>query len=344
MVLRTAHPRQAGATGKLVRHQNLAVLRILASPRPCHSPAHYSSSREVPSAQYHHANAFLHSIFVAVPKIAQDKINKAKLTVHSIQVTNTTPTTYTLGFNTSITTDGTVKADIDAFDGVMYLEDEPSHTPFVNIRFPKTNANKFQWVNFTNEITIKDMAAFTKFNTWFVNNETIRVTVEGKTKVQPKGLNRKSSVTFKKTITSKGLNLFKGTQVKNGKADLESQPPKKNFFADVELPNASYFTIDIGNATFANMFDGSSVGDLFINNLYLKPGANTFPVTGSLDQSKVLAAVAKEGTKPVPFHLKGKSVKKDGKDLKYFADALANADQVVELDVNEIIKNSVPSS
>lgn len=246
----------------------------------------------------------------------------------------------------SIKTDGTVKADIDPFEGVMYLEDYPPHEPFVTLRFPKTNANKFQWVNFTQDNTqIKDMEAFTRFNTWFVNNETLRVTISGKTKVQPKGLNRKSKVDFKKTLELKGLNLFKGTKVNNGRVDLSKKPPAHNFFADVVLPNPSHFTLDIGNATFKNIFRNegkdTNVGDLFIQNLFLKPGDNKLKVEGALDQSKVVNAIGAAGAGGlVPFHLIGKKVTYHGKDLPYFADALANADQRIELNVTEVLQNS----
>lgn len=151
---------------------------------------------------------------------------------------------YRMQINSTIETDGKIKADIDAFEGVMYLEDVPGHTPFTTINFPKTNANKHQTVNVDQEITITDREAFDQFNIWFVNNETLRVTVAGKTQVKPKGLAKKYNVDFKKTITMKGLNLLKGTEVVSGhigKADKAGN----NFNGTAEIPNASYFTLDI---------------------------------------------------------------------------------------------------
>ena len=151
--------------------------------------------------------------------------------------------------NSTITTDGSIKANIDGFEGVMYLEDLEPHTPFVTINFPATNGDKHQTVNVSQEVNITDMDAFTTFNVWFANNETLRITVEGKTKVKPSGLSRKYGVTFKKTLEVKGLDLFSGTRVVEDDSHIDSLVPKKspepNFVGIAEIPNHSLFTLDI---------------------------------------------------------------------------------------------------
>jgi hypothetical protein len=147
--------------------------------------------------------------------------------------------------NSTITTSGGVKADVDGFTGEMYLEDLPDHTPFSTVDFPKTNANKHQVVNISQEITIADHRAFNDFNIWFYRNESIRVTVSGKTKVKPSGLSRKFDVDFKKTVTLKGLNRFSGTEVTSGHISLETDDNGNNFNGTARIPNASVFTLDI---------------------------------------------------------------------------------------------------
>lgn len=152
---------------------------------------------------------------------------------------------YLLEINSTITTDGSIKANIDSFEGEMYLEDYEPHTAFTTITFPKTNANKHQVVNVSQNIDIADMDAFTRFNVWFHNNETLRVTVKGKTKVKPHGLDRKYGVTFKKTVTINGLNHFNGTQVTDGHISLTKDDNGNNFNGTANIPNASVFTLDI---------------------------------------------------------------------------------------------------
>ncbi|KAL7789424.1 hypothetical protein V8C37DRAFT_386482 [Trichoderma ceciliae] len=283
-------------------------------------------------------------IFVGVPKIAQSKVNHAKLEVQGVNVLNSKPNSITLQINSTITTDGSIKANIDSFDGVMYLEDLPDHTPFLNITFPATNGDKHQQVNITQEVQIQNPDPFNTFNIWFAANETLRVTIEGRTKVKPSGLSTKFGVTFKKTIVMNGLNLFNGTTVNNGKIDISAKKGQPNFHATADIPNASYFTLDIGNTTFTNFIDNTNIGNLTIPNLFLVPGSNKVPVSANLDQVAVLGAVQSPKyckTGIIPVKLQGAAVVNDGQTLEYFLDGLAANNQTVDMDIGGIIKNSL---
>jgi hypothetical protein len=144
------------------------------------------------------------SLLVGVPKIAQSKLDDAELILDGITVTNTQGSSMTMAINSTIKTDGSVHADIEPFEGVMYLEDHTPHTPFAKINFPATTADKLQTVNVTQFLPIDNVEALTTFNTWLLANDTLRVTVFGETKVKVKGISRSYGVTFKKTITMPG--------------------------------------------------------------------------------------------------------------------------------------------
>ncbi|KAL7815348.1 hypothetical protein V8C44DRAFT_356541 [Trichoderma aethiopicum] len=286
-------------------------------------------------------------IFVGVPKIAQSKVNDSKLEVQGVNVLNTKPDSIKLEINSTITTDGSIKAKIDPFDGVMYLEDLPDHTPFLNISFPATNGDKHQQVNISQEVQIQNPDAFNTFNVWFAANKTLRVTIEGRTKVKPSGLSTKSSVTFKKTITMNGLNLFDGLSVDNAKINMAAKKGQPNFTGLSDIPNASYFTLDIGNATFTNFIDGTNIGNFTIPNLLLVPGSNKVPISAVLDQAKVLDAVRSPKyckTGIVDIKLRGSAVRNDGQTLQYFLDALSANNQTLTLDISSIIKESLGTS
>lgn len=288
------------------------------------------------------------SIFVAVPRIAQDKINQAKLDIVAVKITDVTPNSYTMGISSTIKTDGTVKANIDPFKGDMYLEDTPDQKPFAVLNFPPTNANKFSWVNISQSVTIEDLQTFQQFNTWFVNNETLKIGIKGKTSVQPAGLSKKYPVTFHKVLEVKGLNLFKGIKVTDPKVALKSDPKNdtsfRNFWATAELPNPSHFSLEIGNATFDNYFYGTKLGKLFINDLSLVPGTNKVAVSGVLDQAEIIVVAG--GHKPVcetgiaDFTLVGNNVTRDGAEIPYFQYALAHGNQSVQLNLTETLANS----
>ncbi|KAF4462498.1 hypothetical protein FALBO_10689 [Fusarium albosuccineum] len=280
-------------------------------------------------------------IFVAVPKIAQDKMNKAKLEIQGVNVLDAHSDSYLMEINSTITTDGKIHAKVDPFEGEMYLEDWPAHAAFATLRFPETNANKHQVVNVSQQVEITDLEEFTRFNIWFHNNETVRVTIKGRTKVKPSGLTRKYGVDFKKTVTLNGLNHFDGTEVTDGSISLDGE---RNFNGTVNIPNASVFTLDNGNVTFTNYVGDEEVGTLYIQNLLLQPGDNIVNISASMDQTAILKAVRQDPyckTGVVPFKLLGKSVVNRGENLTYFAAALGSSNQTVEIDIGAILKKDL---
>lgn len=147
------------------------------------------------------------SIFVGIPNIAQKHINKAKLSVEGIKLTNTESQNYTMEINSTIKASSPVPAKLDPFKGVMYLEDLEPHTPFVEVDFPETTSEDNQKVNVSQFVSITNMEAFTTFNAWLLTNNSLRVTVKGDTKVKVKGIAKKFKVHFKKTITMPGMSL-----------------------------------------------------------------------------------------------------------------------------------------
>ncbi|KAG5985147.1 hypothetical protein E4U55_001116 [Claviceps digitariae] len=281
-------------------------------------------------------------IFVGVGKIAQSKINSADLQIQSANVLDTQPNKFLMQINSTITTDGTVKADIDPFIGDLTLLDVPDARPFIQLPFPATNANKFQTVNISQEVTITDPEAFNQFNMNFFQKETLRISIHGSTQVQPAGLSKKYGVDFYKVAEFKGLNKLNGTtlsdmQIKIGIA--EKGVP--NFHATATIINPSYYTIDLGNATFDNFVDGQFIGKLNIQNLLLKPGQNVVPVSAELDQTIIITAATKKPyceDRKIPVELLGADVKKGSQTIPWLLAALRSANQTVELSLDDTFK------
>lgn len=279
--------------------------------------------------------AVMLTIFVGVQNIAQSKINGAVLEVQGISCTNTETNTFTLGINTTLKS-GTTKATVEAFQGVMYLEDEPSHTPFVTIDFPETQNMPFQTVNISQFVNITNIPALTTFNTWLLNNDSLRVTVLGYPNVKVPGISKKYGVTFKKTVTMPGLNGFAGLSVTNSSISISNFSDGTNFHTTATIPNKSLVTFEIGNVTFNTYMNNSLIGDSYINNVLLVPGNNTFAFRSSIEQTPVLNAVQSEPwckTGIVPMDLSGKAVVNNGQPLAYFAEALASHNTTVQLDL-----------
>ena len=188
--------------------------------------------------------AVMLTIFVGVKNIAQNKIDAAVLDVQGISCTSTDTNTFTLGINTTLKS-GTTKATVEAFKGVMYLEDEPSHTPFVTIDFPETQNKPFQTINISQHIDIESIPALTTFNAWLLNNESLRVTVEGHPTVKVPGISKGYGVNFKKTVTLAGLNGFAGLSVYNSSINITNFADGTNFHTTAVIPNKSLVTFEI---------------------------------------------------------------------------------------------------
>ncbi|KAK3366858.1 hypothetical protein B0T24DRAFT_369576 [Lasiosphaeria ovina] len=283
-------------------------------------------------------------LLVAVPKIAQSKLDEAELTLDGLVVSNTKTDNMTIALNTTIRTDGSVHATIEAFLGDMYLEDKEPHVPFATLQFPETTADAFQTVNISQFLPIESLPALTDFNTWLLANESFRVTVKGDTYVRVKGIARRYPVTFKKTVTLAGLQTFKGTYVTDTKIALPSTGPV--FTGIAHIPNRSVVTFELGNATFYNYLLGQDVGEVYLDNVILRPGNdNHFFLNSTIQQNPVISALQEkpycDTTKGViPFQLRGKTVFNHGQSLPYFADALGATNQTIDLDVGGTLFNS----
>ncbi|KAL2024210.1 hypothetical protein VTK56DRAFT_9366 [Thermocarpiscus australiensis] len=286
-------------------------------------------------------------LLVGVPKIAQQKLDDAELAIDRITVTHTQGQNLTMAINSTIKTDGSVHATVDAFEGVMYLEDRLPHTPFAKIDFPETTSAAFQTVNVSQFLHIDDVEALTIFNTWLLTNDTLRVTVLGDTHVHVKGVSRAYPVTFKKTVTMPGMRMLEGTVVNETSITLEPDAQGNNFRGTVHIPNRSLFEIELGNVTFHNYLLGQEIGTVFIDNLVLRPGMdNAYQMRATIEQGPVLNAM---GQKPyctdakgvLPFEIRGKTVVNHGQSLPYFANALAADNQTIPIDIGGTLKKSL---
>jgi hypothetical protein len=81
-----------------------------------------------------------------------------------------------------------------------------------------------------------------------------------------------------------------------------------------------------------------------MDNLTLRPGINNVSLHANIQQQPVLTAA---GTRPycengiIPFQLGGKDVVNNGQRIPYFADALASANQTVDINIGAALKKSL---
>ncbi|PHH76509.1 hypothetical protein CDD82_3959 [Ophiocordyceps australis] len=285
-------------------------------------------------------------MFVAVPAIVHDKINSAKLNIDGVDVLDTKPESFHMSINSTLRTNGGIHAKVDPFNGNLYF-DQGSDQAFATLRFPPTNNNKHQVVNISQDVQIMNMDALKMFNIALLQQETVQIRVEGKTKVKPAGIARKPSATFRKILTLKGLNRFQGIVTRDAKIDIAASKGSPNFRAIVDIPNDSVFALELGNTTYRTTADNQYIGDLTIKNLTVRPGITSLPVEAELDQAKILGIVSKRPyceNGIVPINLMGTDVVNHGQRLEYFIAAVSATNITVEMDIGAILKSTLGSS
>ncbi|KAI1828603.1 hypothetical protein F4861DRAFT_10841 [Xylaria intraflava] len=279
-------------------------------------------------------------LLVAVPRKAQQTLNQAKLNVESIALTQTKTDSLVMTIDSTIETDSSVSATVDPFVGTLYLADRHPPLAFTKINFPQTTSASKQVVNVTQESPILDLGAFTTFNQAILSSQSVNVQIKGETHVHVRGITRSYPVTFDKTVNLKGLNNFAGLSISDPK--INALATNNNFNGTVHIPNPSVLTLEIGNTTFTNYFNGEVVGLVYVNNLVLQPGDNSFPATADIKQLPIINALTMEPfcelNGKLPFQLSGKTVVNNGQTLPYFQNALAASNQSITIDLSEAVK------
>ncbi|KAI1142809.1 hypothetical protein F5Y05DRAFT_366259 [Hypoxylon sp. FL0543] len=281
-------------------------------------------------------------LLVAVPRMAQQKLDEATLTIDGIVITHVQANSLNMAINSTITTDGSTHATIDGFEGTMYLADVEPPLAIAKINFPETTSDALQTVNVSQEIPISDQAVFTTFNEHLMQQETVKVMVKGDTHIHVSGISRAYGVTFSKIVSLQGLNKFKGLNVANPHVSIAQT---NNFNATTHIPNPSVLTLDVGNTTFRTYFNQSEIGTSYIRNMALHPGSNEFFIWADINQTAVLNGLThrpwceRNGT--LTIELAGKDVTNNGQPIPYLANALAASNLSVDISIGQAVQSDI---
>jgi len=273
-------------------------------------------------------------IFVAVPKMIQDQVNNSLLTVQEVSATQTLATTLLFGVNSTVMTNSSTKATIDSFNASLSLTDKVPSVPFVYITMPQLHTQKVSTINISQELTIYDEQAFADYNSWYLLNDSFRVTVSGETHVHVKGL-PSYKIHFQKTVNLTGLNSFANLNITSSAVSFLADSQGDDFHGFLNIPNPSGLTFDVGNASFINMFNGTQIGTSNIDNLFLVPGNNNVSIRANVSQGDILSDVLSQpycNTGILPISFVGTTIFNNGSELAYFEQAFRS--NVLTLDLN----------
>ncbi|RQM08122.1 hypothetical protein DH86_00000556 [Scytalidium sp. 3C] len=129
-----------------------------------------------------------------------------------------------------------------------------------------------------------------------------------------------------------------GFNVTNAKVNLTAPAGQPNLNAFAYIPNPSVLTVEMGNVTMQLSTQLGVVGNSTINNMILKPGNNSLPLTGILDQLLVTKSLNATGW--VTMSIVGQSAIYNGEHLPFYEKALASNTLTLDMNVLQILDDS----
>ncbi|KAK2733936.1 hypothetical protein FQN57_001919 [Myotisia sp. PD_48] len=266
-------------------------------------------------------------IYVAYPKAAQKSVNESTLDITELQITEPAPESLHLKIRQVIGSHSKYHPVLDAFNATVTLYGETE--PFTFLNAPQVKAEDGAESMVDQPVHLDNIPAFTNYAKAVMHNEEIKLIVAGETGLKQGSL-PKTTVTYNKTVTMKGMNGLKGF-------DVTAFNPL-SMAGQVYIPNPSVMTLTLGNITLDLSIDDVPVGQSFLNNVVLKPGNNTMAMQSRVNQTYVLGLIMGENAKypdgTVPVTIVGNSSVYNGQELKYYSDALASNKLLVQLNLS----------
>ncbi|KAJ5103916.1 hypothetical protein N7532_004445 [Penicillium argentinense] len=276
-------------------------------------------------------------IYVGYPKIAQRDVNDSTLDITSMVISDPTPDSFQLNQTQVIGSDSSYHPQIYAFNAAVSLAGAAA--PFTTVRVPGVKSEDGAEIEVVQKVDLSDVDAFGDYAKAVMLNEEVSLNIYGEPELRQGSL-PKTKVTYNKTVTMKGLNQLKGFDVTEFHILLTTKNGR-NMDGTVYIPNPSVMTIEMGNLTLDLSVAGKPMGQSFLDNLILKPGNNTIPMTSTVNQTAIISMLTsksnpyKDGV--VPFDITGNSSVYNGKTLPYFTEALSANNLTVHLNVTKAL-------
>ncbi|RFU28057.1 hypothetical protein B7463_g8282, partial [Scytalidium lignicola] len=283
-------------------------------------------------------------VYVAMPKIAQHGVDETTLEFTDIEFTEPTSNSVVLTQAAILHSPSMYTPHLDPFDASLFLVtngvygDSPMITvpvPGIHARHPRSNVSLAP----TNA-TFVSLDQVTAYATAVLTQENVTTALVGRTKLH-EGALPVVKVNYNSSSTYQGLNGLKGFNVTGARVDLTAKAGQPNLSGFAYIPNLSVLTIVMGNVTLSLATERGIVGNTTINNMTIRPGNNTLPLTGTLDQSLVTASLNKTGW--VTMQITGQSCIYNGQHLTYYEKALSANKLSLDLNVLQILTESTSS-
>ncbi|RDL35988.1 Uncharacterized protein BP5553_06600 [Venustampulla echinocandica] len=285
-------------------------------------------------------------VYVAMPKIAQDGVDDASLEFTELQFLNPSATSVTLTQRAILHSPSKFTPTLDSFNASTFLVTNGTFgaapmifvtMPSIHVQHPKSNVAVED-----SKVMINNMDQLTNFATQAVAQEYVSTALVGETTLHLGALPT-VKINYNSTSKYKGLNALKGFNVTGARIDLLAKPGQQNLKGFAYVPNPSLMTIQLGNVSLSLSTEkAGKVGTTTINDMTLKPGNNTLPLFGTMDQAKVVGSLDGDGM--VELLITGTDAIFNGEHLVYYEKALSANVLKLKMNVMQVIKDSSSGS
>ncbi|PTU20703.1 hypothetical protein P175DRAFT_0478833 [Aspergillus ochraceoroseus IBT 24754] len=291
---------------------------------------------------------FLPILFLVItPAIARLVVNKSTLLLVEATVLEPRADSILLAITSKLSLPIAVPVRIDPITLELFNRDLPGNNTFAKVSINSaaikgettlrvqgqhTPLNAEQWAHYVHQAVFQPHAP---------------LSVRGSTNAYLGKL--KSHVTINKDIPQNTLNSFAGFSIENPKLLIPAREDGVNLIANATLPNPSVMNLQIGTTVFDLKSSEYLLGNVTIDNLYLKPGNHSNPMTGILDihfliehLTGILGTQAdslKEGH--LTFQAVGRSVTWAGAEVPYYTDAIKALTLQAQVPLGSLIINTL---
>lgn len=145
------------------------------------------------------------------------------------------------------------------------------------------------------------------------------------------------------------MNSFDGFSLSDVRLQLPTYENGTNLVGKATLPNPSVLTLEIGQLVLDVKSGDLVIGNATLENVTLKPGDNTFPVTGVLDISTILQNIGQvladqgDSIKSGSLSLTSvtRTVKWEGTLVPYYTDVMSQLPLTASVGLIDTVKNTV---
>jgi len=284
-------------------------------------------------------------VYVAMPRIAQAGVNRSSLNVTELDFLNPAPNNINVTQRATLHSSSMYTPTLDPFNASTYLvaqNGQVDAAPFLALPFPNIHVHHGETnVSVDNKVVqLTDIEGVSAFATAVLVQEFVSVVLKGRPKLHLGGL-PVIHVNYNEEVTYRGLNGLAGFNVTDARINLSAKTGEPNLVANAFIPNLSFITMELGNVTLAlTTAKAGFVGNATINNMTLKPGNNSLPLTGLLNQTAVIESL---NNGFVDMLITGQESVYNGEHLVYYEKALQSNQLSLQMNVNQILKDSSSS-